>query len=66
MSITHLLQKREQGTGNRQQGRIIDNLWIRIDFLFDFWRCLLHISYDKNRTYAEDENIDHFVEVNDR
>ena len=26
--------------GNRERGRRIDNLWIRIDFNFNFWRCL--------------------------
>ncbi|NEP07042.1 MAG: hypothetical protein F6K08_22500 [Okeania sp. SIO1H6] len=41
-----LLGNREQGidisrkeaTGNRQQGEIIDNLWIIIDFIFDFYQ----------------------------
>ncbi|WP_293089223.1 hypothetical protein [Okeania sp. SIO3B5] len=28
---------RQQATGNRQQGEIIDNLWIKIDFIFDFY-----------------------------
>ncbi|NEN89406.1 MAG: hypothetical protein F6K48_11075 [Okeania sp. SIO3H1] len=31
---------RKETTGNRQQKEIIDNLWIRIDLIFDFWRCL--------------------------
>ncbi|NET45178.1 hypothetical protein [Okeania sp. SIO2B3] len=40
--VSRHLQKR----GNRQQliwqqGEIIDNLWIRIDFILDFWRCLV-------------------------
>jgi len=36
-SFIRHLQKR----GNREQGRIIDNLWIRIDLIFHFWRSLL-------------------------
>ncbi|NEP86190.1 MAG: hypothetical protein F6K18_04790 [Okeania sp. SIO2C2] len=48
---------RKEGTGNREQGTgnpplapppprrgIIDNLWIRIDCIFDFWRCLLILT----------------------
>ncbi|RQH04871.1 hypothetical protein D4Z78_30970 [Okeania hirsuta] len=48
-----ILELIEEGTGNREQGTgnpplapppprrgVIDNLWIIIDFLFDFWRCL--------------------------
>ena len=35
--MTHL-QKRE----NREsEGEIIDNLWIIIEFIFDFWRYIL-------------------------
>jgi hypothetical protein len=30
-------QERERAA---RQGRRIDNLWIRIDFTFNFWRCL--------------------------
>ncbi|NES64881.1 MAG: hypothetical protein F6K24_06275 [Okeania sp. SIO2D1] len=33
---------RKEGTGNREQGGIIDNLWVIIDLIFDFWRCLLN------------------------
>ncbi|RQH27464.1 hypothetical protein D5R40_27520 [Okeania hirsuta] len=51
-SYRHLQKRgnREQGTGNREQGThpsplrwrgIIDNFWIIIDFIFDFWRCLI-------------------------
>ncbi len=34
--IRHLHKRgnREQGTLNWEQGRIIDNFWIRIDFIF--------------------------------
>ncbi|RQH24951.1 hypothetical protein D5R40_05500 [Okeania hirsuta] len=42
-NFRHLHQKREQGTGNREQGEIIDNLWIRIDLIFDFHQ----MSFDK-------------------
>ena len=43
---TNKLNRHLQKRGNREhrsweQGRIIDNLWIRIDFIFDFWRCLI-------------------------
>jgi len=31
---------RKEGIGNREQGTVIDNLWIIIDFIFDFWRSL--------------------------
>ncbi|MEB3340912.1 hypothetical protein [Okeania sp.] len=38
----HLLQMREQGTLDMwEQEEIIDNLWIRIDLIFYFWRCLI-------------------------
>ena len=44
-NITHFLLNAKdisgkEGTGNREKGRRIDNLWIRIDFNFNFWRCL--------------------------
>ncbi|NEP90308.1 MAG: hypothetical protein F6K18_27700 [Okeania sp. SIO2C2] len=49
LEIRHLQKRgnREQGTGNPPlappppRRGVIDNFWIRIDFIFDFWRCLL-------------------------
>ncbi|MEB3343032.1 hypothetical protein [Okeania sp.] len=39
-------QKREQGTLDMgEQEERIDNLWIRIDLIFDFWRCLIERLY---------------------
>ncbi|WP_375340296.1 GNAT family N-acetyltransferase [Okeania sp.] len=41
----HLLQMREQGTLDMwEQEEIIDNLWIRIDLIFYFWRCLMKLK----------------------
>jgi len=41
---------RKEGTGNRKQGVVIDNLSIIIHFIFDYLRCLLEIEYiEKNR-----------------
>ncbi|NES05107.1 MAG: hypothetical protein F6K22_21135 [Okeania sp. SIO2F4] len=31
-----LVEKKEQGTLNWEQGEVIDNLWIRIDLIFYF------------------------------
>ena len=43
-SLNQTEEKREHRSWEHrswEQGRIIDNLWIRIDFIFDFWRCLI-------------------------
>ena len=34
---------RKEGTLNWEQGEVIDNLWIRISSIFDFWRCLFSL-----------------------
>ncbi|NEO58171.1 MAG: hypothetical protein F6K54_37030 [Okeania sp. SIO3B5] len=41
ISIITIDISRKEGTGNREQGRIIDNFWVIIDFIFDFWRYLI-------------------------
>jgi len=43
---------RKEGTGNREQGEVIDNFWIRIDSIFNFWRCLVAFLHESSNIAA--------------